>query len=48
MMGGTEEEGRKLLMYLKILDVDCVNNLCSKFDLAEIMREKDEIQGLDF
>ena len=38
MMGGTEEEGRKLLMYLKILDVDCVDKLCSKFDLAEIMR----------
>ena len=40
MMGGTDEEGRKLLMYLKILDVDCVDNSCSKFYLAEIMREE--------
>ena len=37
MMGGTEEEGRKLLMYLKILDV---NNLCSEFDLAKIINEE--------
>ena len=40
MIGGIDEEGRKLLMYLKILDVGCVDNLSSMFDLAEIMSEE--------